>query len=142
MLEPTSKFAHVYVDTVGQLPPSKDTAISSPSLIVFRAGPRLFLFQISQYSLIDELVLHFVGCYGAPETYTADRGRQFTSTLWHDLTFLGCKIIHTTLYNPNANGVFERFHSVLKASLKAHNHPFDWLFNLGWVILGIFSMVN
>ena len=78
-----------------------------------------------------------------PEIIITDRGRQFTSTLWHDLmTFLRCKIIHTTSYNPKANRAVERFHRVLKASLKAHINPSDWLFNLGWVLQGIRFMVN
>ena len=58
------------------------------------------------------------------------------------MTFLRSNIIHTTFYKPEANRVVERFHRVSKASSKAHINPSDWFSNLGWVLLGIRSMVN
>ena len=58
------------------------------------------------------------------------------------MTFLGYKLIHATLHNPKTNRVDERFHNVLKAALKAQNNTSDWPSNLGWVLLGIHSMVN
>ena len=140
----SSKFAHVHVDIVGPLPPSKGFRYILTIVDRFSRWPEAIpLPDITAQSVVDAFVLHFVGRYGAPETITTDRGRQFTSTLWHDLmTFLGTKIIHTTSYNPKANGIVERFHRVLKASLKAHTNPSDWFSNLGWVLLGIRSMVN
>ena len=125
---------------VGLLPPSKGFRYILTIVDRFSSWPEAIpLPDITAQSVVDAFVLHFVGRYGAPETITTDRGRQFTSTLWHDLmTFLGSKIIHTT----KANGIVERFHRVLKASLKAHTNPSDWFSNLGWVLLGIHSMVN
>ena len=139
----SSKFAHVHVDIVGPLPPSKGFRYILTIVDRFSRWPEAIpLPDITAQSVVDVFVLHFVGRYGAPEIITTDRGRQFTSTLWHDLmTSLGSKIIHTTSYNP-ANGIVERFHRVLKASLKAHTNPSDWFSNLGWVLLGIRSMVN
>ena len=139
----SSKFAHVYVDIVGPLPPSKGFHYILTIVDRFSRWPEAIpLPDITAQSVDDAYVLHFVGHYGAPETITIDKGRQFTSTLWHDLmTFLGSKIIHTTSYNPKANVVMERFHRVLKASLKAHTNPSNWFSNLGRVLLGIRSMV-
>ena len=66
-------------------------------------------------SCADASVLNFVARYGAPLTITSDRGRQFTSPIWKELAkFLGCELIHTTSYNPKANGLVERFYRVLK----------------------------
>ena len=58
------------------------------------------------------------------------------------MTFLECKLIYTSSYNPKANGVVKRFYRVLKAALKAHNNPSDWSSNLDWFLRGILSMVN
>ena len=140
----SSKFAHVHVDIVGPLPPSKGSRFMLTIVDRFSRWPEAISLQdITAQYVVDAFVLHFVGRYGAPETIATDINRQFTSTLWHDLMiFLGSKIIHTTSYNPKANGVVERFHRVLKASLKAYANPSDWFSNLDWVLLGIRSMVS
>ena len=89
-------------------------------------------------------MLHFVGdCGLLAETIFATSGRQFICTLWHKLlTFFGCKLVYTALYDSKANGVVERFHRFLTAAFKAHNNPFYLFCNLGWDLLGIRSMVN
>ena len=51
-------------------------------------------------------------------------------------------LIHTTAYNPKANGLVERYHRVLKASLKAQSNPNEWYSNLGWILLGLRSAVR
>ena len=65
-------------------------------------------------------------------------GRQFESALWDKLMqLLGCKHIRTTSYHPAANGLIERFHRQLKASLKAHPNPTQWTESLPLVLLGV-----
>ena len=68
----------------------------------------------------------FVGCvsrFGVPSIITTDRGSQFESVLWKELSILlGCTWIQTTAYNPAANGLVERFHRLLKAILR--NGPY------------------
>ena len=69
------------------------------------------LRDITAKSCADTFVLHFVARYGAHHAITVDRGTQFTSTLWKELTkFLGCELIHTTAYNPKAIRLVERYH--------------------------------
>ena len=74
--------------------------------------------------------------YGAPETVTTDRGRQFTSNHWKNtLHTLGTNIKTTTAYHPQANDMVERFHRQLKSSLKARGG--DWFQELPIVLLAI-----
>ncbi|GFO45478.1 Pol polyprotein [Plakobranchus ocellatus] len=66
------------------------------------------------------LLHHWVARFGVPEDITSDRGRQFTSALWTQLNnLLGINANTTTAYHPQANGMVERLHRQLKASLKA-----------------------
>eukprot|EP00057_Strongylocentrotus_purpuratus_P008362 XP_011662836.1 PREDICTED: sodium-coupled monocarboxylate transporter 1 [Strongylocentrotus purpuratus] len=66
------------------------------------------------------LVENWVARFGAPATITHDRGRQFQSALFTALAnLLGCRTIATTAYHQQANGMVERFHRQLKASLKS-----------------------
>ena len=140
----SEKFQHIHVDIVGPLPESCGCSYLLTITDRFsRWVEALPLTDITAKSCADAFVLHFVARYGAPYTITTDRGRQFTSQLWKDLTnFLGSELIHTTSYNPKANGLVERFHRVLKASLKSQSELHNWYSNLGWVLLGIRSTIR
>ena len=60
--------------------------------------------EVTAKSCADNFLLLWVARYGCPKTITSDRGRQFTSQLWHKLAnFLGAELIHTTSYNPKTN---------------------------------------
>ena len=87
----SSKFAHVHADKVGPLTPSKRYRYILSIINCFSRWPEAIPPPvITAQPVVDAFMLHFVGCYGVPETIIVDRGRQFTSTLWHDLmTFLG-----------------------------------------------------
>ena len=141
---PSQKFQHIHIDIVGPLPTSCDHKYLLTIVDRFsRWFEALPLRDISAKSCADAFVLHFVALYGAPSTLTADRGRQFISGLWRDLAkFLGCELINTTSYNPTANGIVERYHRVLKASIKAQKQPSDWYSNLGWILLGLRTTIR
>ena len=71
-------------------------------------------------------------------TIITDRGRQFESSLWNELTkLLGSKRARTTAYHPQSNGMVERFHCQLKATLKAQPNSQAWMDSLPLVLLGI-----
>ncbi|PIK34627.1 hypothetical protein BSL78_28546 [Apostichopus japonicus] len=75
--------------------------------------------------------------FGTPSTITTDRGAQFESALFKQLTLLlGSKRIRTTAYHPAANGLVERFHRHLKSSLKARNN-IQWTETLPMILLSI-----
>ena len=141
---PSQKFQYIHIDIVGPLPTSCDHKYLLTIVDRFsRWFEALPLRDISAKSCADAFVLHFVARYGAPSTLTADRGRQFISGLWRDLAkFLGCELINTTSYNPKANGIVERYHRVLKASIKAQKQPSDWYSNLGWILLGLRTTIR
>jgi len=91
-------------------------------------------------SCADAFVLNWVSRFDCPSILSCDRGGQFSSHLWEELcNFLGCKLIHTTSFHPQSNGLIERQHRILKAALKAQNNYRDWYRNLGFVLLGIRS---
>ena len=50
---------------------------------------------------------------------------------------LGTQLHRTTSYQPQANGMVERFHRSLKASLRARLHDGNWIDELPWVLLGL-----
>ena len=66
----------------------------------------------------------------------SDRGAQFTSGFWTAMSqLLGTQLHHTTAYHPN--GLVERFHRQMKASLRAQLTGPHWMDKLPWVMLGI-----
>ena len=87
---------------------------------------------------------HWVARFGVPATVTSDRGRQFVSELWKKTaTLLGASTNATTAYHPQANGLVERMHRTMKASLKAKlgSDP-NWCDTLPVVLLGMRAAVK
>ncbi|BHF76161.1 hypothetical protein SprV_0501925900 [Sparganum proliferum] len=62
--------------------------------------------------------------------------------LGHQVDSEGCIRIRTTAYHPAANGMVERFHCQLKASLRAAADPENWKDHLPLVLLGIRSALK
>ena len=58
------------------------------------------------------------------------------------MQLLGSTRIRTTAYHPAANGLIERFHRQLKASLKACPDPTHWVDSLPLVLLGVRTAVK
>ena len=136
---PDGRFESIPVDNVGPLEVSLGynyllTVIDRFSR-QFEAIP---MQEVTAKSCTDNFLLHWVARCGCPKTITSNRGRQFTSQLWHDFAnFLGAELIHTTSYYPKANGFVERFHRSLKASLRAQTSSTNWFSNIGNVLLGL-----
>ena len=77
--------------------------------------------------------------FGTPSVITTDRGAQFESSLWQQLTqTLGSKRIRTTAYHPSSNGLVWQ----LKAGLKAIADPTHWVTALPMVLLGIHTSLK
>ena len=136
---PDTRFDQVHIDLVGPLPPSSGSVYLLTCVDRFTRWPEAVPIPDSTAETVARAFIQtWIARFGTPSTVTTDRGRQFESHLWRELSnLLGTKHLRTTAYHPIANGLVERFHRQLKASLKAYPHPERWTEALPLVLLGI-----
>ena len=120
---PDRRFGSIHVDLVGPLPVSQGMKYLFTVVDRFsRWIEAIPLPDITTDTCVRALLLHWIARYGVPGDIVADRGAQFTSSLWrrlHDLFGIQCN--NTTAYHPAANGLVERLHRQLKAALMARD---------------------
>ncbi|CAH8563852.1 unnamed protein product, partial [Dicrocoelium dendriticum] len=138
-----SRFSHVHLDLVGPLPPSRGFVYILTCVDRFTRWPEAIpVTDCTAETVIRAFLDRWVSHYGCPSTITTDRGTPFESSQFDTFcNFLGCRRIHTTAYHPAANGLVERFHRQLKASLCASSDP-SWSENISLVLLGIRSSIK
>ena len=92
------------MDLVGPLPLSKGlTHLLTVVDRVTRWPESIPLASISTKDVADAFLSGWITRYGLPSDISSDRGPQFTSQLWQDLSnFLGTKLHRTTAYHPQA----------------------------------------
>ena len=136
---PDARFDFIHIDIVGPLPPSAGYSYLLTCVDRFTRWPEAIpISAITADTVAKAFVSGWISRFGVPSTVTTDRGRQFESALWRELMqLLGSKRCRTTAYHPSANGLVERFHRQLKASLKAQPDPTKWTEVLPLVLLGI-----
>ena len=135
---PTRRFEHVHMDIVGPLPSCSGYRYLLTIIDRFSRWPVAEpLADITADSVSRAFLLGWVAHYGCPQHITCDRGRQFVSSLFQRLcTTLGTTLHHTTSYHPQANGLVERLHRVLKAALMCSSSN-SWMDALPTVLLGL-----
>ncbi|KAF2343806.1 Integrase catalytic core, partial [Trinorchestia longiramus] len=131
------KFDSVHLDLVGPLPQSRGH--SYLLTIIDRFSRWIEAIPIPDIKT-DTVARAFVHCwvsrFGVPLSITHDRGAQFTSKLWTDIScLLGCSTISTTAFHSQSNGLIERVHRDVKSALKCLDSRQDWVDRLPLVLL-------
>lgn len=86
-------------------------------------------------SVATALINNWIARFGVPLRCTTDRGRQFEGHLFELLNErLGTAHFHTNSYHPQANGIIERYHRQLKASIMCRGDS-NWAKQLPIVLL-------
>nr|VZI09155.1 unnamed protein product [Spirometra erinaceieuropaei] len=141
---PGARFSHVYLDIVGPLPLSNGCSYLLTCVDRFTRWPEAIpLPEIAAPTVVQAFLSRWVAIFGAPSTIMTDRGAPFEYNLFQSLlSYLGCTRIRTTAYHPAANGMVERFHRQLNASVRAAADPENWTNHLPLVLLGIRSALK
>ena len=97
----------------------------------------------STETVVRALMQRWIALYGVRTIITTDRGTQFESSLFENLTnLLGATRLRTTAYHPQANGIVERFHRHLKSALKYQESQTNWHDALPLILLSIRTTVE
>lgn len=135
---PTKRFEHLNVDLVGPLPTSRRCRYLLTIIDRFSRWPEAIPIEdMETPTVAHALYMHWIARYGVPDRISSDRGGQFISELFKQLTkYLGIHHIKTTAYHPQANGKIERWHRNLKAAFRAHLTD-NWTDTLPAILLGL-----
>lgn len=137
---PSERFKHVHIDLIGPLPPAGDYRYCLTAVDRFTRWPEAVpLTNITAETVAKAFVSCWVSRYGCPTNVVTDRGVQFQSALFQQLSkSIGFDHRTTTAYHPQCNGLVERFHRQLKTAITCHADA-NWVESLPLVLLGIRS---
>lgn len=135
---PNARLEHIHMDIVGPLPPCGPYRYLLTIVDRFSAWPEAYpLEDVTAYTVARTFVHQWVSRFGVPRELTTDRGGQFESELFFQVTsLLGSHHIRTTSYHPQSNGKVERWHRVLKSALKSAPDD-DWVERLPIILLAL-----
>lgn len=147
---PSERFQTVHIDIVGPL--SVAHALDDSHIIPYRyiltcidrstkwieATP---LTDIAAKSVATAFLNCWVSRFGVPLHVVTDRGSQFESELFNELSRLvGFHRLRTSSYHPQTNGMIERQHRTLKSAIIARGD--SWLIALPIVLMSLRAIPN
>ena len=94
--------------------------------------------------IVDTIYQYWIVRYGVPRTIVTDQGAEFESYEFDRfLKYMGIIRSRTTAYHPQANGMIERMHATLKASLRCMTETgLSWVKALPTCLMGLRTAVS
>lgn len=125
-------FEFVCVDIVGPMPVCRGYKFILTMEDSFtRWVEAVPLSSISSEAVAAAFLKNWVYRFGPPVTLHSDRGTQFISSTFLELSkLLGIERTTTTPYHPQGNGMIERFHRSFLERLRSSPNSSDWVSNL------------
>lgn len=119
--EPSKAFEGISIDFVGPLETEWDETLAHPCKYILTIACQFTRFMeifptpdTSAKTVARILIREIFTRYGTPTWITSDQGTSFTNKLLSEIcSLLQIKQIFTTPYNPQANGLLERRHSIM-----------------------------
>lgn len=146
----SERFQTVHVDIVGPLPSVVPKNEMYPSHYRYlltcidrstRWVEAIPLVDITASSVAIAFFEIWISRFGVPLNVVTDRGSQFESELFTELSALvGFERLRTTAYHPQTNGMIERVHRTIKTAIMARKQ--NWLNALPVVLLSIRNLPN
>ncbi|KFD61131.1 hypothetical protein M514_26674 [Trichuris suis] len=117
---PSSRFEALHVDIVGLLEYARRYRYIFTIIDRFTRYPEAIPMEDASSVSCARALLSWVSHFGMCLRITSDRGKQFVSNAWRELfNLLGVHTFTTLAYEPRQNGLAERWHRSMKASLMA-----------------------
>ncbi|XP_064122699.1 uncharacterized protein LOC135226947 [Macrobrachium nipponense] len=136
--QPRQRFGHKNVEVVGPLPPSDGAKYLLTVVDQSNRWPKATpMSKATADTCAEALLSSWISRFGVPDNPHDRPNHLHLGTLDCPGTPDGAKHHTTTAYNPAANGMVERTHHSLKASLMVCCTGPDWKPQLPWVLLSL-----